>query len=216
MRQIRTSGSMSGRWRRSTATLVRHRQPKGSATRLASPKPPRHLSTLPHFSRQTFTTRSGLVLRLLDARPDLSRHLIQRHAVLLEQRHIALETAIAPDAEMVDGDARRLEQVLQNLVANAARHTPEGGRIMLSAAGQDGAIRIRMEDSGSGIPAAHLPLVFDRFYKVDAARGPGGGSGLGLSIVKAIVEAHGGTVTASSPPGGGAQFDVILPRHSHM
>ena len=70
-------------------------------------------------------------------------------------------------------------------------------------------VRLRVRDSGPGIPPEHLPLIFDRFYKVDASREGGGGSGLGLSIVKAIVERHGGTISAHNE--GGAVFDILLP-----
>src|SRR5690606_10158164 len=119
---------------------------------------------------------------------------------------------IEPGAEQVQGDERRLEQALQNLVANAVRHTPDGGTVHVSAARDDGHVRLRVQDSGPGISPDHLPLVFDRFYKADAARAAGdSGSGLGLSIVKAIVERHGGRVTASNAPEGGARFEIELP-----
>ena len=98
-----------------------------------------------------------------------------------------------PGAESVDGDPDRLEQALQNLAANALRHTPDGGEISLGESiGDDGSM-LSVRDTGPGIPPEHLPLIFDRFYKVDAVAQGAGGSGLGLSIVKAIVERHGGT-----------------------
>jgi signal transduction histidine kinase len=136
----------------------------------------------------------------------------ERHGSRLQERHVALQTAIDPGAERVEGDARRLEQVIQNLVANAVRHVPEGGRISLSATpAPDGRVRVRVEDNGPGIPPEHLPRIFDRFYRVDAARDQAsGGSGLGLSIVRAIIHAHGGTIAASQAPGGGARFDILL------
>jgi len=136
----------------------------------------------------------------------------ERHGVVTGQRGITMTTTIAPGADQVRGDGRRLEQALQNLVANAVRHTPDGGRVTVTASRADGGVRLRVEDSGPGIPPEHLPLVFDRFYKIDQARASGSaGSGLGLSIVKAIVERHGGTVAASAVPTGGARFDVVLP-----
>src|SRR5205085_9587911 len=108
---------------------------------------------------------------------------------------------------------------LQNLAANALRHTDDGGRITLdaalvvveSASSETPGIRLRVHDTGAGIAPEHLPLIFDRFYKVDAARKASGGSGLGLSIVKAIVERHGGTIAASNHPAGGALFEITLP-----
>jgi len=136
----------------------------------------------------------------------------ERHDAALRERGVELTREVAPDAQEVDGDARRLEQVLQNLVANASRHTPTGGRITLTSRLADGRVVVAVTDTGTGIAPEHLPFVFDRFYKADAARAQEGtpGSGLGLSIVKAIVEAHGGRVTASSPSGSGARFEVVL------
>jgi signal transduction histidine kinase len=136
----------------------------------------------------------------------------ERHEVALAEKHVTLDRQMAPDAERVDGDARRLEQVLQNLTANAVRHTPRDGRISLSSRRENGRVVLSVSDTGPGIQPEHLPFVFDRFYKVDAARSQeqAAGSGLGLSIVKAIVERHGGTVTASSAPEGGAAFEVVL------
>jgi signal transduction histidine kinase len=99
-------------------------------------------------------------------------------------------------------------------LANAVRHTPEGGRIAVSAEPVGQAIRLSVEDSGPGIPPEHLSRVFDRFYKVDVSRtgtALPSGSGLGLSIVRAIVTRLGGTVTVSNQAGGGARFEVTLP-----
>ena len=132
-----------------------------------------------------------------------------RHERELTERHITLAANIAKGAETVHGDPDRLEQALQNLAANALRHTPDGGEIVMSSDVVDDNLRLRVRDSGSGIPPEHLPLIFDRFYKVDASRKAAGGSGLGLSIVRAIVERHGGTVSAHNE--GGAVFDVLLP-----
>ena len=132
-----------------------------------------------------------------------------RHERELTARNVTLAANIAKGAETVPGDPDRLEQALQNLAANALRHTPDGGEIVMSADVTGDALRIRVRDSGAGIPPEHLPLIFDRFYKVDASRKAAGGSGLGLSIVRAIVERHGGTISAHNE--GGAVFDVLLP-----
>jgi two-component system sensor histidine kinase BaeS len=129
-----------------------------------------------------------------------------RHERAAEAQGVRLDTEIQKDAEFVEGDPDRLEQALQNLAANALRHTPSGGAIRLEALRSDDRVR----DTGPGVTPEHLPLIFDRFYKADTARKAAGGSGLGLSIVKAIVERHGGTITASND--GGAVFDISLRR----
>jgi signal transduction histidine kinase len=124
----------------------------------------------------------------------------------------------------VFADRTRLEQALQNLAANAVRFAPQGSVVRLSARGSgwgQAGVRPRsdagptpvlsVEDQGPGIPPEHLPHVFDRFYKADASRaGVSGGSGLGLSIVKAIVERHGGTISIASQPGR-TVFEIVLP-----
>ena len=137
-----------------------------------------------------------------------------RHDPALARKQITLEPEIAPDVDSVTGDANRLEQALQNLAANAVRHTPVGGRIRLAAARAADGVRITVQDSGPGIPEEHLARVFDRFYKVDTSRtgtALPSGSGLGLSIVQAIVRRHGGHIDASNVPGGGARFTLVLP-----
>jgi signal transduction histidine kinase len=155
-----------------------------------------------------------------------------RHGRELQSRRIRLVTDVHPAAAEIVGDPDRLEQALQNLAANALRHTPSDGEIRLTAEpGRDSGsgtrdsgsappdserggsvartIRITVRDSGAGIAPEHLPLIFDRFYKADASRKASGGSGLGLSIVKAIVERHGGTIAARND--GGAVFEIVLP-----
>jgi signal transduction histidine kinase len=132
-----------------------------------------------------------------------------RHERELLARGIRLTRHVDPAAARVPGDPDRLEQALQNLAANALRHTPTDGEIALLAAPAGAQTRLTVRDTGPGVPAEHLPLIFDRFYKADAARKASGGSGLGLSIVRAIVERHGGTITARND--GGAVFDILLP-----
>ena len=138
----------------------------------------------------------------------------ERHEQLVKEREITLAQHVHAGAGIVYGDTKRLEQVLQNLAANAIRHTPAGGSVSLSAQAVEDGVALIIEDTGSGIPADHLPRVFDRFYKVDDARAGTdvpSGSGLGLSIVQAIVARHGGWVTASNRQDGGARFEVRLP-----
>lgn len=114
---------------------------------------------------------------------------------------------------VIHGDLLRLDQVLSNLVTNALRHTPEGGRVTLSAYCQEKQVTIAVTDTGTGIPAADLPFVFDRFWKGDRARThlTGTGSGLGLAIARQLVEAHGGEIIAASEVGKGTTFTIQLP-----
>ena len=133
----------------------------------------------------------------------------ERHEPERAARNIQLVTDIGADARTVTGDPGRLEQALQNLAANALSHAPDGGIISLSSTTRDGATVLMVRDNGSGIPDEHLPLIFERFYKADASRRATTGSGLGLSIVKAIVEQHGGRITARNE--GGAVFEIVLP-----
>jgi signal transduction histidine kinase len=132
-----------------------------------------------------------------------------RHERELAGRRITLTARVDTAAKFIIGDADRLEQALQNLAANALRYTPEGGHIQLAAERTGPEVIITVRDDGPGISSEHLPLIFNRFHKADAARKAAGGSGLGLSITKAIVERHGGTITARND--GGAMFEIRLP-----
>jgi two-component system sensor histidine kinase BaeS len=109
-------------------------------------------------------------------------------------------------------DADRVQQALTNLVANGIRHTPEGGRVRVTAVQEKQTVHLSVIDSGPGIPAADLPYVFDRFWRGDKSRSRhSGGSGLGLAIVKQIAELHRGQVTVLSPNNSGAIFTISLP-----
>ena len=139
-------------------------------------------------------------------------HVMARHEFDAEARRVSIDAVVTDDADQILGDPYRIEQVVENLVANALHHTPDRGRIELRAEAANGAIVISVADSGTGVPSEHVPYVFDRFYKVDEARTNGsGGSGLGLSIAKAIVERHGGTIGLVSQPGR-TVFTVTLPQ----
>jgi signal transduction histidine kinase len=133
----------------------------------------------------------------------------ERHGQEMAHRTIQLVTRVADDARTVDGDPDRLEQALQNLAANALRHTPEGGTMTISAERAGSQILLSVRDTGPGIAPEHLPNIFDRFYKVDISRKATGGSGLGLSIAKAIIERHGGTISVRND--NGAVFEILLP-----
>ncbi len=123
---------------------------------------------------------------------------------------LRLETA---DLPRILGDGDRLAQVFTNLVDNAIHHTPPGGEVSVYARAVEGGVQVRVRDTGEGIPPQALPHVFERFYRADAARGhqklPR--AGLGLSIARDIVHAHGGKINVHSAPGKGSEFIVLLP-----
>jgi signal transduction histidine kinase len=138
-----------------------------------------------------------------------------RHEHACRAAGITMARSIEQGAEAVAGDRDRLEQALQNLAANAIRYAPPGSTVRLRSQIADGGVALSVEDEGaSGIAPEHRPHIFDRFYKADAARAAeasvSGGSGLGLSIVKAIVERHGGRISVTSRPGH-TIFQVFLP-----
>ncbi len=115
---------------------------------------------------------------------------------------------------VVDADPSRIGQVLGNLLSNALRHTPEGGRVEVEvrAEAERGVAILEVRDTGEGIPPEALPYIFERFFRADRGRSrQAGGSGLGLAIARKLVEAHGGTLTASNRPEGGAVFRMALP-----
>ena len=132
-----------------------------------------------------------------------------------EAREIALQVAIEGTADdlTISADYGRLDQILNNLLANALRHTPAGGTVTVRATPDDGGVQLLVADTGEGIPPADLPYVFDRFWRGDRARthGAGAGSGLGLAIARQLVQAHGGEITVSSEMGKGTEFAITLP-----
>jgi signal transduction histidine kinase len=126
-----------------------------------------------------------------------------------EDKGIALETVV-PSGLRIVADGTRLRQVLANVVENAVKYTDTGGRIDIEARPGVDAVTIEVRDTGIGIAENDLPLVFDRLYRADASRSTRG-LGLGLSLVKAIVEAHGGTVGVTSTRGAGSTFSIVIP-----
>jgi signal transduction histidine kinase len=125
---------------------------------------------------------------------------------------VTLGLDLPPDLPQVMADWHRINQVLGNLLTNALRHTPAGGRVTLSANASVGQVKVAVVDTGAGIPAEDMPYVFDRFWRGEKSRSrAGGGTGLGLAIAKQLVELHGGTIGVESAPGGGSAFWFTLP-----
>jgi signal transduction histidine kinase len=125
-----------------------------------------------------------------------------------KEQGITLSMEAHPDCVMFDVDPQRMKQVLYNLLENALRHTNAEGEVRLGLEMHEARVIVQVQDHGEGIPAAKLPYVFDRFFQVDPARS---GAGLGLAVVKELVEAHGGTVLVESELGQGSTFTISLP-----
>jgi two-component system sensor histidine kinase BaeS len=128
------------------------------------------------------------------------------------QKGVSLGFTLNGEIPAINVDETRMAQVLGNLISNALRYTPEGGRVTLGAARTGSRVTLTVQDTGKGILPEDLPFVFNRFYRADKSRAEENGeSGLGLAIVKALVEAHGGTVSVQSVPGAGSKFAIALP-----
>jgi len=154
----------------------------------------------------------------LDVRPVDVSALVQtvtkRLGPQAETRHILLEHHLPSDLPPVLADEDRVVQVLMNLTGNALQYTPEGGKVSLHAKPIDNGVQFSIQDTGIGIPQEHLPHIFDRFYRVDKSRSrqSGGGSGIGLTIARALVEAQGGEIWAESTGAGyGSTFLFTMP-----
>lgn len=138
----------------------------------------------------------------------------KRLASQAASRHVSVSVEVPPSLPQVLADEDRLMQILTNLAANGLQYTPQGGAVTIAAAHEGREVRISVRDTGIGIPPEHLPHVFDRFYRVDKSRSrqAGGGSGIGLTIARALVEAHGGRIWAASEgEGTGSTFAFTLP-----
>ena len=153
-----------------------------------------------------------LVLRIEEIDLEqVARPIVQSFGPQAAAKNVNLELHTLRPA-IVEADEQRLAQVFVNLIDNALRFTPEGGSVTVSIDVEDGYAVIQVRDTGMGIPYKDLPYVFERFYVVDRSRTRGiSGAGLGLSIVKQIVDAHGGTVNVESTLGAGTQFTVRIP-----
>jgi signal transduction histidine kinase len=161
--------------------------------------------------------------------PRLDRHVVALHEIAADVveamqaqarlNEVALRLSVEGEPPDIYVDGGRIERVIANLLRNALEHTPAGGRIEVKVLADDGWLSLRVSDTGEGIEEADLPHVWDRFFRADRSRGRGptaaDGGGLGLAIVRATVEAHGGLVEVSSEPGRGAVFTVRFPRSDH-
>jgi len=144
---------------------------------------------------------------------DLVQELYLQSSLLCEAKHIKIQLLLEVEEEIrIRGDDLRLRQMFLNIISNGIKYMPENGHMEITLAMEDSFARVDITDSGIGIPAEHLPHIFDRFYRVDKARNRmDGGTGLGLAIVKWIVEAHGGSIKVTSEVNKGSSFSVRLP-----
>lgn len=143
---------------------------------------------------------------------DIFETILETIGVQMEDENITLVREIDNNLPMIEADAQRIEQVLLNLLANAIRHTPAKGSILVRARHIGGDVQVSITDSGSGLSDMDLKHVFDRFYRADEARtSDDTGAGLGLSIAKALIEAHGGRIWAETALDSGACFAFTLP-----
>ncbi|MGA2229850.1 MAG: ATP-binding protein [Tepidisphaeraceae bacterium] len=149
----------------------------------------------------------------LDLQPQLVQALVSDAVTAQEaafhDHGISVEVEIAEGTPRVLADPARIDHVFSNLLSNALKFTPPGGRVRVTAAPEDSVVRFVVEDSGAGIAREHLPRIFDRFYRVTGPNQPGG-AGLGLAIAKEIVELHGGRIQVESEVGKGSRFSFTL------
>jgi signal transduction histidine kinase len=143
---------------------------------------------------------------------DLLEQVAREWRLRAAERKVGIEIDVRPLELVLDVDPQRLQQVLDNLVANAVRHTPDGTNVVLGAAARDGHAELQVTDQGPGIPHEEAERVFERFYRADRARSvDDGGSGLGLAIARWIVELHGGSIRADEGAPSGCRMVVELP-----
>jgi signal transduction histidine kinase len=150
-------------------------------------------------------------VKIADAAADVFARVSESAA----KKGVTLETKIDRAASVIHADRTALEQILLNLVENALRHTATGGRVAIETTPDKNGVDLTVTDTGSGIPAEHLPRIFERFYRADSGRSrEAGGTGLGLAIVKHLVEAHGGSVSADSVVDSGTTIRIFFPEIS--
>lgn len=143
---------------------------------------------------------------------DLADRLVKARQAIAKSQGVAIEARLAEKDVLMVADPDRLAQALGNLLDNALRHSPSGGKIQLAVSAEGDQLQFEVSDEGPGIDRADLPHIFDRFYRADKSRSrQRGGSGLGLAIARSIARAHGGDLTAGNRPTGGAHFSLWLP-----
>lgn len=143
---------------------------------------------------------------------ELAQDVVLKYRLTAQRHGVDLRVRIPPDLPFVNADIGLIERVLENLLDNAIRHTPAGGRVEVLLSENEGQVRIEVADTGCGIPAEELPYVFDRFYQVNKSeREASGGVGLGLAIAKRILDLHTSSIAVDSRPEAGTRFDFSLP-----
>jgi two-component system sensor histidine kinase BaeS len=154
-----------------------------------------------------------LRLEMIEVAPDnLVEQVVHAMLPLAEERGITLTAGVQQPVAPIRADGDRLAEVLTNLIGNALRYAHQGRHVTVSAAQENDRLMLEVADDGPGLSPDELPFVFERFWRGDRSRSrDSGGSGIGLAIVRQLVELHGGTVSAESKPGEGTTFRVALP-----
>jgi two-component system sensor histidine kinase BaeS len=193
-------------------------RPLGAAALVSLQAECQRLSTLVEDLYQLSLADAGALeyrFEAVDLR-DLVRESVALQRAAFADAGLALD-ADCPAVPPVHGDARRLDQLLDNLLANARRYTDAPGRVQVRLAAQEDGVVLSVDDTAPGVPPAHLPHLFERLYRVDASRNrAAGGAGLGLAICRAIVAAHGGTIQAQPSALGGLSVRVTLPLQGEL
>lgn len=152
-----------------------------------------------------------LSIEKIEIHPFVQR-IIRKFQGLAKEKEISINYMMSDQIDYFDFDSDRIEQVFTNLIDNALKHTPTGGRVDVIEKVNEKGLHFEICDSGSGIPEEDLPFIFERFYKADKARTRGSGTGLGLAIAKNIINAHKGSITVHSKLGQGTTFSFFIPR----